>query len=67
MHFFFFIVAIRQAISKALVAYYQKCEYKTLYMYFTIKWGKIVLEQKLHICDLYPHFWARAINLFNES
>lgn len=27
-----FFVAIRQALSKALVAYYQKCEYR--YYYF---------------------------------
>jgi len=67
MHFFFYIVAIRQAISKALVAYYQKCEYKNLVHVFYNQRGKIVFEQKLHICDLYPHFWARAINLFNES
>ena len=30
-NYFFFSLAIRQAIAKSLVAYYQKCEYTATY------------------------------------
>lgn len=33
------IYAIRQAISKALVAYYQKCKYFFKYFLFLLKYG----------------------------